>query len=73
MTRNGESDNGLPRTTTTGDEAVDFRQAGDGADDRSSDSVHHTEDAVRLADTRGYVAGWKARLRRRRGSGERRT
>jgi hypothetical protein len=69
--RNGESDNRLPRTTTTGDDARDFRHAGDGADDRAADSLHHTEDDLLCAHAQGILAAWKARLRRRRGSIER--
>jgi hypothetical protein len=56
----------IPRTTTTGDDARDFRHAGDGALDRASDSLHHTEDDLLFANTQGIVAAWKARWRRRR-------
>lgn len=53
----------LPRTTTTGDENRDVRQAGDGAIDDASDSLHHTEDDRLFADHLGIVAAWKARWR----------
>lgn len=53
----------LPHTTTTGDEVRDFRQAGDGAIDDASDSLHHAEDERLYADSHGIVAAWKARLR----------
>ena len=55
-----------PRTTTTGDEEQDFRQAGDGAIDRASDNLHHAEDDRLIAHTQGIVAAWKSRLRGRR-------
>lgn len=56
----------IPRTTTTGDDEKDLRRAGDGAIDRASDSLHHTEDAHLVANTQGTVAAWKMRWRRRR-------
>ena len=61
----------LPRTTTTGDEAQDFRRAGDGALDRASDSLHHAEDDLLIANTQGIVAAWKARWRGRGRDGRR--
>ena len=65
MTEHEEPDVELPRTTTTGDDARDVRRAGDGAVDRASDHLHHAEDDVLLADSRGVVAAWKLRWRRR--------
>lgn len=71
MSRGEKTEVQLPRTTTTGDEAQDFRRAGDGALDRASDSLHHAEDDLLMAHTQGIVAAWKARWRGR-GRGERR-
>ena len=67
----GEDGVELPRTTTTGDDDEDFRHAGDGAVDRASDSLHHTEDAHLVANTQGTVAAWKMRWRRSRDRDER--
>jgi len=65
MSEGEEPDVEVPRTTTTGDEEKDFRHAGDGALDRSSDKLHHPEDDRLVANTQGIVAAWKARWRRR--------
>lgn len=66
MSRREEPGVELPRTTTTGDEEQDFRRAGDGALDRASDSLHHTEDDHLIAHSQGIVAAWRSRLRGRR-------
>lgn len=70
MTDPEKSDVELPRTTTTGDEIRDFRQAGDGATDDASDSLHHAEDDRLFADSQGIVAAWKARVRAGRRNAE---
>lgn len=72
MTEHEEPTGQLPRTTTTGDDGEDFRRAGDGALDHASDSLHHTEDDILFANTRGMVAAWKVRLRGRRDRDDRR-
>lgn len=71
MTEPREPGAELPRTTTTGDDRRDMRQAGDGATDDASDSLHHAEDHRLFADHHGIVAAWKARLRGGRRQAER--
>lgn len=66
MSRERDTKSGLPRTTTTGDSEQDFRGAGKGAIEDPAASVHHAEDDVLFANTKGFTAAWKARLRRRR-------
>ena len=71
MTEPRETGIELPRTTTTGDDRQDIRQAGDGATDDASDSLHHAEDDRLFAHHHGIVAAWKARLRGGRRQAER--